>query len=179
MTDLELEGLRYPAGRFVMPGAITKDQIELWIAELAALPNRLRATVQSLGEEQWETPYRPKGWTVRQLVHHLPDSHLNSYTRFRLALTEDAPTIRTYHEELWAELPDAKNGPVEPSLVLLEALHVRWTALLRSMTSEQFGRAFIHPEWGSVRLDVALAQYAWHSRHHLAQIESLRRRMAW
>ncbi len=179
MTDLELDRLRYPAGRFVTPPTISDDDKGLWIAELEALPARLREMVQTLDEEQVSTPYRPEGWTVRQVVHHLPDSHLNSYIRFRLALTEDAPTIRTYYEQLWAELPDAKLGPVEPSLALLEALHLRWTALLRSMTGEQFARTFSHPEWGSMRLDAALGQYAWHGRHHLAQIESLRRRLNW
>lgn len=179
MTDSALEHLRYPVGQFFPPDEISPHQKELWIAELEAFPEQVRARVSQLSQEQLDTPYRPHGWTVRQLVHHLPDSHLNSYVRFRLALTEDAPAIRTYHEELWAELPDAKSGPIEPSLALLEALHLRWTALLKSLTDEQLSRTFIHPEWGSVRLDVALGQYAWHGRHHLAQIENLWRRMNW
>ncbi len=179
MTDGELEHLRYPTGRFEPPAEISQSQRELWIAELEALPSRLREATERLSDEQLDNPYRPGGWTVRQVVHHLPDSHLNSYTRFRLALTEDAPTIRTYHEELWAELPDARRGPIATSLALLEALHTRWTALLKSLTDEQFARTFVHPEWGGTRLDVALGQYAWHGRHHLAQIEGLRSRRGW
>ncbi len=179
MIDGELEQLRYPAGRFELPAEISQSRIELWITELEGLPGRLRESTERLNKQQLDTPYRPGGWTIRQVVHHLPDSHLNSYTRFRLALTEDAPTIRPYHEELWGELPDAKHGLIEPSLALLEALHTRWTPLLRSMTDEQFARTYIHPESGSVHLHIALGQYAWHGRHHLAQIEALRRRMGW
>ena len=179
MTDAALEQLRYPVGRFDASGPILSDQRDLWITELEVVPERLRAAVDRLSEVQLDTPYRPGGWTVRQVIHHLPDSHMNSYIRFRLALTEDAPTIRTYNETLWAELPDAKAGPVEPSLSLLAALHLRWTALLRSLAEQQFVRTFIHPELGSVRLDTALGLYAWHSRHHLAQIEDLRLRNNW
>ena len=134
---------------------------------------------RAAAEEQLETPYRPGGWTVRQLVHHVADSHLNSYTRFRLALTEDAPAIKGYDQERWAELADARTAPVLVSLVLLEALHRRWVQLLRSMTPADFARTFVHSELGKVSLDRNLALYAWHGEHHTGHITGLRERMAW
>jgi len=132
-----------------------------------------------LSTEQLDTPYRPGGWTVRQVVHHLPDSHLNSYIRFRLALTEKEPTIKPYDQERWAELDDAKTAPIEPSLALLEALHQRWIMLLRSLIPADFARTFNHPEMGIVTLDATLRLYEWHGRHHTAHITSLRERMGW
>ena len=175
----ELSDLRYPVGRFVWPTAVSqKDRIE-WLDSLAAAPSLLRGAVAGLSGEQLDTPYRPGGWTVRQLVHHMPDSHMNSYVRFRLALTEENPAIKPYEESLWAELPDAKGPLVNTSLCLLECLHERWVALLRTLTEDQWKRTFNHPVLGSVSLEKNLALYAWHSRHHVAHITGLRRRMAW
>ncbi len=145
---------------------------------LEAAPDHLRAAVSGLSGAQLDTPHRVGGWTVRQVVHHLPDSHLNSYTRFKLALTEDAPVIRPYHEDRWAELPDSRLEP-EVSLALLEALHRRWVALLRAMTEQDFSRTFIHPENGEQTLAQSLALYSWHAQHHTAQIVGVRERQGW
>jgi hypothetical protein len=147
--------------------------------EIEQAPARLRAVVAGLSDAQLDTPYRPVGWTVRQVVHHVPDSHLNSYVRFRLALTEKEPTIKPYDESRWAELTDARTAPIEISLALLESLHARWTLLLHSLKPEDFSREFRHPELGTVSLDKNLALYAWHGRHHVAHIASLRERMGW
>lgn len=150
------------------------------MGEIAAAPDQLRAAVAGLSPAQLDTPYRPNGWTVRQVVHHLPDSHLNAYTRIKLALTEEEPTIKPYEEARWAELPDARTGPVELSLALLEFLHQRWLLLLRNLAAADFARQFRHPEHGRMfALDEALALYAWHGEHHVAHITSLRRRMGW
>ena len=142
-------------------------------------PEKLRAAVQDLNEEQLDTPYRPGGWTIRQVIHHLPDSHMNSYVRFKLALTENTPAIKTYDEAKWAELDDSKDTPVEVSLNLLESLHKRWVVLLRSMSEKDFHRSVNHPEWGEIKLDRMLALYSWHCRHHLAHITTLRQRKGW
>jgi uncharacterized damage-inducible protein DinB len=142
-------------------------------------PARLRRAVEGLVEGQLETPYRPGGWTVRQVVHHVPDSHINAYVRFRLALTESTPAIKTYEEHLWAELPDARTAPLEISLPLLEALHRRWTLMLRALDEAQWKRPFRHPEMGEMALEQSLAHYAWHSRHHVAHITRLRERLGW
>lgn len=139
----------------------------------------MRAAVQGLSPQQLDTRYRPQGWTVRQVVHHVPDSHMNAYIRFKLALTEDAPTIKTYHEDLWAELADSRSTPVETSLTLLETLHERWVALLRSLKDEDWKRSFRHPELGPMPLDANLALYAWHGAHHTAHITTLRQRNGW
>ena len=172
--------LRYPVGKFAPPAAPSSPgEREAFIAEIDEAPSRLRAAVAGLSEAQLDTPYRDGGWTVRQVVHHLPDSHLNSYVRFRLALTEDNPTIRGYMEERWAELADARSGPVDLSLALLEMLHRRWTLLLRSLGEEQWRRTFLHPDLGKVTLDRNLALYAWHGRHHVAHVTALRERMGW
>ena len=158
---------------------VNEDQRPRLIDEIAETPARLRAVVSGLSPEQLDTPYRPEGWTVRQVVHHLPDSHLNSYIRFRLALTEDEPTIKPYHEDKWAELYDARTAPVELSLALLESLHERWVVLLKSLTAEDWARAFKHPEMGTVPLAKNVGLYAWHGKHHVAHIASLRERMGW
>jgi DinB superfamily len=172
--------LRYPVGKFVPPaGPSSAEEREAFIVEIDEAPARLRAAVAGLSEAQLDTPYRDGGWTVRQVVHHVPDSHLNSYVRFRLALTEDNPTIRGYMEERWAELADARGGPVDLSLGLLEMLHRRWTLLLRSLGEEQWRRTFLHPDLGKVALDRNLALYAWHGRHHVAHVTALRERMGW
>jgi hypothetical protein len=175
----DLDSLRFPIGEFHIEGEITDATRRDWIEQLAAAAEQYRAAVKDLTPEQLDTPYRPGGWTVRQVVHHLPDSHMNSYVRYRLALTEDEPEIKPYMEDRWAELPDARTGPIEPSLELLAALHERWTQLLRSLTAEQWKRRFRHPERGVVSLDWNLGLYAWHCRHHLAHIAGLRERKGW
>jgi hypothetical protein len=174
------EDLRYPVGQFRYEGEPDQRRREQWIEEIAATPTNLRAAVAGLAPHQLDTPYRDKGWTVRQVVHHLPDSHLNAYTRIKLALTEDVPVIRPYEEARWAELPDGRAGPIELSLNLLESLHHRWVLLLRQLTPADFRRRFMHPQHGRpFELQETLALYAWHGRHHVAHITSLRRRMAW
>jgi hypothetical protein len=171
---------RYPIGPFSVEGEITAERRAGWIAEIADAPAQLRAAVHGLTEEQLDTPYRTGGWTVRQVAHHVPDSHLNAYVRFKLALTEDSPTIKPYEESRWAELPDTKGTVVGVSLMMLEALHRRWVVLLKAMHEAQWARAFYHPEQGKlVRLDGALAMYAWHGKHHVAHITTLRDRMGW
>jgi hypothetical protein len=174
MTDL-----RYPIGKFAMPAEVTGEVRQSWISEIAQTPARLRAVVAGLTDIQLDTPYRPEGWTVRQVVHHLPDSHMNSYVRFKLALTEEEPAIKTYAEEKWAELPEARTAPVEISLCLLECLHKRWELVLKGLSASDCLRTFRHPELGVVSLEKSLAIYAWHGRHHVAHIASLRQRMGW
>lgn len=172
--------LRYPVGPFVRPeGPLSAEEREALIAQLDEAPDRLRAAVAGLSEAQLDTPYRDGGWTVRQVAHHVPDSHLNSYVRFRLALTEDNPTIKPYREDRWAELADARRGPVDLSLTLLDVLHRRWTLLLRSLGEEQWRRTFVHPDLGTMTLERNLALYAWHGRHHVAHVTALRERMGW
>ena len=147
---------------------------------IARTPDDLRRAVQRLSAEQLDTPYRPGGWTVRQVAHHVPDSHLNAYARFKLALTEDMPTIKPYDEARWAELADSRETPIETSLTLLESLHDRWVRLLRAMKPAEYARQINHPEWASpMSLDVVLALYAWHGPHHVAHVTSLRSRMGW
>lgn len=175
-----MEDLRYPIGQFRYEGAPDQPRRERWIEEIAGAPAQLRAVVAGLSSPQLDTPYREKGWTVRQVVHHLPDSHLNAYTRIKLALTEEMPVIKPYEEARWAELPDGRAAPIELSLNLLESLHHRWVLLLRQLTPADFRRRFMHPEHSRpFELQETLALYAWHGRHHVAHIASLRRRMAW
>ncbi|MDQ1639558.1 MAG: hypothetical protein QOF62_2897 [Pyrinomonadaceae bacterium] len=171
--------LRYPIGEFSFSGAQSHDERAVLIAEIADMPKWLRAAVHGLTPEQLDTPYRPGGWTVRQLVHHVPESHMNSYIRFKLAVTEDQPTIKPYFEDRWAQLQDSLDSPVELSLDLLEALHRRWVSFLRSLKDEDFDRTFQHPELGVVSLKKNVALYAWHGRHHVAHITALRERMGW
>jgi hypothetical protein len=171
--------LRYPIGRFEVSQVITRDQRGTWINDIDHLPANLRRAIAGLNGGQLATPYRPDGWTVRQVIHHLADSHMNAYVRFRLALTESAPTIKPYDEAAWARLPDAKGAPIEPSLKLLESLHERLTILLRSMEDADFQRSFRHPERGEMRLDTNLGLYSWHGRHHVAHIQQLRERENW
>jgi hypothetical protein len=178
--DDPLEDLRYPVGRFGYEGLQTPAERRDCIARIEAAPAAVRRAVSGLSEAQLDTPYREGGWTVRQVVHHLPDSHLNAYTRFRLALTEPTPTIRPYQEHLWAELPDARSAPIELSLALLEALHRRWALLLQSLNPAEWELRYHHPEHGREwTLDEALAMYAWHGVHHTAHITRLRERMGW
>jgi len=164
--------LQYPIGRFAYHGASTEEQRRDFIDRIEKTPARMRAAVQGLTEKQLDTPYRPGGWTVRQVVHHLADSHIHSFCRFRLALTEDNPSVKGYDQDLWSELADSRTAPVEPSLLLLEGLHRRWVLLLREMTPADFARTFLHSELGPVTLDRNLALYAWHGDHHVAHVLS-------
>ncbi len=171
--------LSFPIGRFEWNGPGNPSQRKQFIDEIAVAPDRLKRAISGLSAEQLDTPYRPGGWTVRQVVHHVPESHMNSYIRFKLALTEDQPTIKPYDEARWAELPDVGTTPIEVSLTLLESLHQRWVILLRSLTDRDFQKQFKHPEIGVISLDRNLAIYAWHGKHHVAHITSLRDRMNW
>ena len=170
---------RYPIGKFHFDGPLSEEQKQEALQNIAQTPARLREAVKGLSAVQLDTPYRPGGWTVRQVVHHVPDSHLNSYVRFKLALTEDEPTIKPYAEDRWAELADTKATPIEVSLALLDSLHDRWVRLLRSLKPEDWKRTFRHPELGAMTLEKNLALYAWHGRHHVAHITELRKRMSW
>jgi hypothetical protein len=178
MEQAPEKDLRYPVGRYEPVTELTPELRERHLDEIEALPARMRAAVAGLSEAQLDTEYRPGGWTVRQVVHHVPDSHLNSYSRFKFALTEDVPTIKTYDEAAWAELPDSR-GDVEVSLRLLDALHERWVRLLRGMSEADYARRLYHPEWGELSLDAMVGLYEWHCRHHVAHITSLRERMGW
>jgi len=171
--------LSYPIGKFECPESVSPEMGPQLIGEIEAAPAQFRAAVQGLTGQQLDTPYRPGGWTVRQVVHHVADSHLHSYTRFRLALTEDQPTIKPYDEARWAELADAKSSLIETSLALLDNLHKRWVLLLRSLAPSDWERTFRHPELGLMRLDQNLALYGWHGRHHVAHITTLRERQGW
>lgn len=174
MTTDELQSLRFPIGQYEPPAQITAAHLAGWIDEIEALPGELRAVVAKLTQEQLDRPYREGGWTGRQVVHHIGDSHLNSYVRFKWALTEDRPTIKAYDEAAWAKTADYCEVPVELALDFLDALHRRWVILLRSLTPEQLARAFFHPESGqNVVLDYNVGMYAWHGKHHLAHVMSL------
>ena len=175
----DLDDLRYPIGRFAPPAASLPGIRAAHIQTLRLLPERLRAAVNGLNEAQLDTPYRDGGWTVRQVVHHFADSHAVCVMRFKLALTEDWPTINPYDEAAWANLADSRSLPVEVSLSLIEALHTRWIALLESLTDEDFHKGFNHPERGRLNLAATLAIYDWHSRHHTAHITGLRKRLCW
>jgi hypothetical protein len=170
--------LRYPIGEFTPPPTITPDLRSEAIGVIATLPAWMREAAHGLSESQLDTPYRPGGWTVRQVVHHVPDSHVNAYIRLKLALTEDNPTIKPYDEKEFAKLADQRL-PIETSLSLLDALHMRWTAIWTSMTPAQFARPLYHPEIGPITIDYLLQLYGWHSRHHVAHITRLREREGW
>jgi len=174
-----MSDLRYPIGKFTYGGPPSEAQRNACIDDIDQAPAALRAALQGLSPEQLATPYRDGGWSVRQVVHHIPDSHLNAYVRFKLALTEDKPTIKPYDEARWAELADTAATPLEVSLALLESLHARWVQLLRSLSGEDWKRAFTHPEIGVVSLERSLALYSWHGKHHVAHITELRKRMNW
>lgn len=178
-AEMIMEELRFPAGRVVLDPDPTPEKRAGWIEAIAHAPAAVREAVRGLNEEQLDTPYREGGWTIRQVVHHLPDSHVNAYIRFKWALSEDEPAIKVYDEKAWAELPEARGGPIEPSLALLEALHTRWQLVLRAMTPADFRRMLVHPERGRMPLDDMLQIYAWHGRHHVAHIRSLRERSGW
>jgi len=170
---------RYPVGKFSFEGPLSEEQKTRFLDEIEQTPARLKAAVQGLSQQQLDMPYREGGWTVRQVVHHVPDSHMNSYMRFKLALTEEEPTIRTYMEDRWAELPEARTAPIELSLGLLENLHKRWMLMLRAIPEADWKRTFRHPALGLMNLERTLALYAWHGRHHVAHVTELRKRMGW
>jgi DinB superfamily len=174
-----MSDLRYPVGKFTYQGPPTPEQRQEFLHQIEQAPVRLRAAVNGLSGQQFDTPYRPEGWTVRQVAHHVPDSHVNAYIRTKLALTEDEPTIKPYAEDRWAQLADTQATPVEVSLALLDSLHDRWVRLLRSLQPEDWKRTFRHPDLGPVSLEKNLALYAWHGRHHVAHITSLRERNGW
>lgn len=170
---------RYPIGRFERPSALTTAERAAAVAEIAAAPAALRSAIAGLDDAQLDTPYREGGWTVRQLVHHVPDSHLNAYVRFKWAATEDNPAIKVYDEKAWSELPDARGADPELSLALLEALHRRWVAFLGTFSEAEWRRTFVHPNLGELSLEVVAALYAWHGRHHVAHVTELRRQRGW
>ncbi len=174
-----MDDLRFPVGRHQRPQSLTSEQRRTAIDAIAAAPTLLRTAVSGLDERQLDTPYRPDGWTVRQVVHHVPDSHLNAYTRFKLGLTEDTPTIKPYDEAKWAQLEDSRSTPIATSLALLDAVHDRWLRVLRAMTPSDFARTLNHPENGVMNLDQMLALYEWHGRHHVAHVTNLRSRNGW
>ena len=180
MTEQELQDLRYPIGKFQAPEEITYARLKEWIHTLETFPSKLEELVKNLNDEQLDTPYRPEGWTVRQVVHHVADSHHHSYIRFKWALTEDKPVIKYYFEKLWAELPDAKLAPVLMSLEHLKAVHFKLVYLLKSLNEDDLNRSFIHPEYSQeilLRLNVGI--YAWHCEHHYMHIKNLLDRMGW
>jgi len=177
---MDLEQLKYPIGQYQVPSLLTPTQINDWINELGNFPPRFRAAVQHLSDQQLDTPYRPEGWTIRQVVHHVPDSHINAYVRFKLALTEDNPSIKPYFEDRWAALNDSKTAPIESALLLLEGLHKKWTTLLHHCTLQDFERTFFHPESKAASsIGFNIGNYVWHGNHHLAQITGLKERMKW
>jgi hypothetical protein len=170
---------RYPIGKFDFPTSVTAQQRDQWISEIAATPAKLRASVAGLTPQQLDTPYRDGGWTVRQVIHHVPDSHMNGYIRFKLALTENEPTIKPYNESEWAKLPDVSSKPIDASLTLLDSVHDHWVRTLRLIDEGGWKRTFRHPELGIVKLEGNLALYAWHGKHHTAHVTSLREKMGW
>ncbi len=174
-----MSDLRYPIGPFQMPGSFDATIREASIAQIEAAPANLKQAVADLTDSQLDTPYRPDGWTVRQVVHHLPDSHINAYVRFKLALTEDHPTIRTYEEKAWSELQEAREAPIESSLSLLSSLHEVWVPMLRGLPESAWSRSLKNPDMGDMTVDVLLAIYSWHGQHHVAHITSLRARNGW
>lgn len=177
---MNIEQLKYPIGKFAKPSTITADHLAIWISDIASFPERLTQEVHRLSDDQLDTPYRPDGWTLRQVVHHCADSHMNSLMRLKLALTEDQPTIKPYHEDRWAQLPDSKTLPVLSALKMLDGIHEKWTFLLKNLTIEDFGRTIIHPEHGrTMRIDDMVALYAWHCNHHLAHIVETKKSNNW
>jgi hypothetical protein len=170
---------RYPIGKFQRPATLTPEERTVAAGVIAETPAMLRQAVAGLNDEQLDTPYRPGGWSVRQVVHHLPDSHVNAYVRIKLALTEEAPAIRPYEEARWAELPEAISAPVDVSLTLLDGLHQRWTLALQALTPEDWERPLVHPVMGRLTIEQITALYAWHGRHHVSHITALRQHRGW
>lgn len=180
MNPLELNLLKYPIGHFDCPNKITKQHIESWVSILEHFPDRLECLIKDLTEQQLDTPYRPQGWTIRQVVHHISDSHHHSYTRFKWALTEDTPLIKAYYEDRWATLIDAKLAPIDMSLNYIRAIHFKLVYLVKRLSDDQLEKCFLHPETNNkVSLGLNVGKYAWHSNHHYAHIESLIKRKGW
>lgn len=180
MENSELEKLKYPIGQFIAPEPVTETDLKNYISDIERFPEELNELVSGFTESQLDTNYRKNGWNVRQVIHHIADSHMNAYIRFKLALTEDMPAIKPYFEDKWAELGDYKNTPVDVSLALIDSLHKRWVNLLRSMDKKDFEKTFFHPEHGKVfSLDEVAGIYSWHGRHHYAHINELKKRMNW
>lgn len=180
MNDLELEKLRYPIGQFIAPDKYSTEYLSEKIAEIASFPERLKNEVSQLNDEQLDTTYRPDGWTIRQVVHHCADSHMNCFIRIKWALTEETPIIKFYHEELWGELPDNTTMPIEPTLSLLEGLHFRLAYLMKSLNKNDLQKSFIHPANNKeYKIEEIIGTYAWHSYHHLAHITALKKRKSW
>lgn len=180
METEELEKYKFPIGQFDSPAEITKEVLGRYISDIEKLPEKLRNLVSNFSEQQLNTPYRPEGWTVKQLIHHIGDSHMNALIRFKLTLTEDLPTIKPYFEDKWAELADYRDTPVEVSLNLIDSIHIRWINLLRSMNEKDFEKSFFHPEHGKeFSLDEITGMYSWHGEHHFAHINELSKRMKW
>lgn len=176
---MDIEKLKYPIGRYQVEENIDKVAINNFIKEIELLPERLTEVVRGLTLQKLQTPYRPDGWTVQQVVHHIADSHLNAYIRFKLALTEDKPIIKPYDEKLWAELPDTKLVDINVSLTLIDSLHKRWTTLLKQLSKKELDKEYLHPESGMKNVRETISLYAWHSNHHLVHITSLKKRMNW
>ena len=177
---MTLEQLKFPIGKFEKPTTITKDDLLNWISEISTFPSRLKNEVNHLTNQQLDTKYRPEGWTIRQVVHHCADSHMNSLMRLKVTLTEDQPTVKPYYEERWAELADSKNMPIEPSLKMIEGIHERWAVLLNNLSESDYSKIFIHPEHGKAfRIDENIGMYAWHCNHHLAHITETKKRNNW
>lgn len=175
--EKSIESLKYPIGKFNPPTDITSEQISDWINQISLLPDRIRFATEGLNEEQLNTPYRSEGWTIRQVVHHLPDSHMNAYVRFKLAITEENPIIKPYYEDRWAECYEAKNAEIGFSLDLLESLHKRWVAFMRSLKFDELKKTYVHPEHGQTFfLESVIGMYAWHGNHHLQHIINAKER---
>ncbi|MDR1876361.1 MAG: putative metal-dependent hydrolase [Flavobacteriaceae bacterium] len=177
---MELEKLKYPIGKFNPPQNISQQDLDNWIDDIEILSGKLNKEIQGLSENQLNTPYRPAGWTIRQVVHHLADSHMNAFIRIKLALTEEKPVVKPYFEGRWAELTDSKNYLVEPSLKILEGVHQRWSSLFKSLSEEDMKRTLIHPGYGKeFQINEMIAMYAWHGNHHLAHITTLKKHKGW
>lgn len=177
---MDLEALKYPIGKFQKPETITSDDLLKYISVIELFPHRLDDEVEQLSNDQLETPYRPDGWTIKQVVHHCADSHMNALVRFKLALTEDKPTIKPYKEALWADLADSSHMSIDASLNIISGIHMRWAALLKSLTKAQWKRTFVHPQHGrEISLEENAGLYAWHCQHHLAHITGLKQRNEW
>jgi hypothetical protein len=175
-----MEELKFPVGRFTAPVVFTKTTLDNYISVIEQFPKKLKKEVEALTQEQLDTPYRPGGWTVRQVVNHCADSHMNALIRVKLALTENTPVITAYMQDLWSELADSKHMPIQPALLTLEGLHARWVIVLKSLGETEWEKTFIHPEKGrALNLEEATASYAWHCEHHLAHITELKKRMFW
>jgi hypothetical protein len=180
MEETDLEQLKYPIGKFTVPQPISSENLTEWIKIIENFPQQLTKLVSKFDDEQLNTPYRPDGWTVRQVIHHIADSHMNSYIRFKWALTENKPTIKPYFEDRWAELHDGKNGPILVSLYLITSLHARWVLMLKGLTPNELQHTFIHPDGGrEITLAENIGIYAWHCVHHFAHINNLRKQMNW